>query len=88
MTEGRPVPWTRRDVIVVVALNVAGLAVIVAGWAWASGRTVLADQFPATDLAVIGLIVAGAGNIAWLLANRRAIGRARRSLLGSWMDEA
>ena len=86
MTSAQPVPWTGRDLTVVVVLNVVGLAAIVAGWRCASGATVLADQFPATNLTVVGLIVAGAGNVAWLVSVRRTLGQAKRALFGSRSD--
>jgi hypothetical protein len=75
-------PWSRRGLFVVGVLNGTGLAAIVSGWIWASGHQLLADQFPAANLTVVGLIVAGAGNISWLLSGRRAIGRAKLALFG------
>jgi hypothetical protein len=80
------VPWTGRDRLVVVGLNLIGLVAIVTGWLWAGGRSLLADQFPATNLTVVGLIVAGAGNVAWLLSARRTIGRAKLALFGPRAD--
>jgi hypothetical protein len=79
-------PWAGRALVVVVVLNVIGVGAIVGGWLWASGRTVLADQFPAANLTVVGLIVAGAGNVAWLLSGRRAVGRAKVALFGPLGD--
>jgi hypothetical protein len=75
-------PWAGRALVAVVVLNLVGVSAIVGGWLWASGRTVLADQFPGANLTVVGLIVAGAGNISWLLSGRRAIGRAKVALFG------
>jgi hypothetical protein len=88
VTGARPAPWSGRDLFAVVALNAAGLALIVAGSVWASGRTVVADQFPATDLTVLGLVLAGAGNLTWLLAGRRTLARVRRLLLEPWADRS
>lgn len=75
-------PWNRRDRLVVAVLNAAGFAAILGGWAWASDQTIIGDQFPAANLTVVGLIVAGAGNISWLLSGRRAVGRAKLALFG------
>ena len=77
-------PWNRRDLVAVLALNAVGLLAIVTGTAWAAGKTLLTDQFPATNLTVLGLIAAGLGNVAWLLAGRRSIGRTKRRL---WTGE-
>jgi hypothetical protein len=71
---------------VVFGLNLLGLAAIVGGWLWASDRGLLGDQFPAANLAVVGLIVAGAGNISWLLSGRRTIGRAKLTMFGPRSD--
>jgi hypothetical protein len=86
MSRTGEVPWTGRDLVVVVGLNLLGLTAILLGSVWSSGRTLLADQFPATNLTVVGLIVAGAGNITWLLSGRRAVGRARVALFGPRVD--
>jgi hypothetical protein len=67
----------------VVVLNVIGAVAIVGGWLWASGRTVLEDQYPATALTVGGLVVAGLGNLAWLLAARRSMAVVKRTLFAS-----
>ena len=88
MNSRHDTPWAGRDLVVVVVLNLVGVGAIVGGWLWASGRTVLADQFAGANLTVGGLIVAGAGNIVWLLSGRRAVGRAKVALFGSLGDQA
>jgi hypothetical protein len=80
---GQGAPWGRRDLVTVAVLNLIGLGLIVGGWLWASDRTLVADQFPAANLTVIGLVVAGAGNVSWLLSGRRAVGRAKLTLFGA-----
>jgi hypothetical protein len=79
-------PWSRRDLLRAAVLNALGLAAILGGWIWASGRNLLGDQFPAANLTVVGLILAGAGNISWLLSGRRAVGRAKLVLFGPRVD--
>ena len=82
MNSRHDLPWAGRAFVVVVVLNLVGAGAIIGGWLWASGRTVLADQFPGANLTVVGLVVAGGGNISWLLSGRRAIGQAKVALFG------
>lgn len=80
MNDAAPAPWSRRIRLVLLVLNIAGAAAIVGGWVWASGETVFDDQFPATNVAIVGLMVATAGNLAWLLSGRLALARAKRAV--------
>ena len=64
---------TRREALPTVVLNVAGLALLVAGWAAVSGRVTLADQAPYLNLAMAGLLLAGIGNALYLMATRRTL---------------
>jgi hypothetical protein len=74
-------PWQAPDVVVLFVLNMLGAVVILAGAFWARGLTDVQRQFPAANLAVAGLLVAGFGNITWLLTGRRAVSHRRRRLL-------
>jgi hypothetical protein len=56
-----------------VVLNVAGLALLVAGWVAVSGRVTLADQAPYLNLAMAGLLLAGIGNALYIMATRRTL---------------
>lgn len=76
-------PWSRRDFLVVLALNAAGFAVIIAGWVWASGRSLFESQFGAANLTIVGLIVAAAGNVTWLVSGWREVGRVKLALFAS-----
>jgi hypothetical protein len=71
---------------VLTVLNAVGLFTIVTGWAWASGETAFDDQFPAANLAIAGLMVALAGNLAWLFAGRRALRRVKLSLFRTHVE--
>ena len=64
---------TRREALPTVVLNVAGLALLVAGWVAASGRVTLADQAPYLNLAMAGLLLAGIGNGLYIMATRRTL---------------
>ena len=75
-------PWNRRNLVVVLALNVAGLVGIIGGWVWASGRPLFENQFAAANLTVVGLIVACIGNVAWLVSGWRAVGQSKLALFG------
>jgi energy-converting hydrogenase Eha subunit C len=64
---------THRESLPTVVLNVAGLALLVAGWVAVSGRVTLAAQAPYINLAVAGLLLAGIGNALYLMAMRRTL---------------
>jgi hypothetical protein len=74
------VPWRIGDLILTYLVNVAGLILILVGWFEASGNLTIHDQIPWLNLGVTGIIVAGAGNVLWLLTGRRAVGELRRRL--------
>ncbi len=52
------------------------------GWWEVSDRAAMDEQIAVLNLAVVGLIVVGAGQASWFLAGRRAVGHRRRALLG------
>ena len=64
---------TRRAALPTIVLNVAGFALLVAGWAAVSGRVTLADQAPYLNLALAGLLLAGIGNGLYIMATRRTL---------------
>ena len=86
MSDAAPAPWSGRDRLVLAVLNTVGLVTIVTGWLWASGETVFDDQFPATNLAIAGLMMALAGNLAWLFAGRRALRQVKLSLFRTHVE--
>lgn len=79
--------WDRRDIRVLAALSIVG-AVIVA-WATiaSSGTDDLEGQVTWLNVAVVGLLIAAGSDVAWLIAGRRRILEARRSLLTSPSEE-
>jgi hypothetical protein len=75
-------PWRLGDALSVLTLNAIGLVLVLTGWYVAAGRLLFHDQVVGANVAVAGIIVAGAGNGMWLLTGRRALGLRRRNLAG------
>jgi hypothetical protein len=63
-------------------LSGIGVALLVAGWVSVRNESVYADQVVGINMAVAGVLVAGAGAIPMLLAGRRAVGVRRLAVLG------
>ncbi|MBW8826039.1 MAG: hypothetical protein JF603_06795 [Acidobacteria bacterium] len=79
--ERRQPLWLPGDVALLSSLNLVAAALLVAA-AWATTATDdLSLRVAWVNLGVVGLLVAGAGNVLWLLAGRRAIGERRAELL-------
>jgi hypothetical protein len=79
----RRVPWTTRAFSLAYVCAVGGLLVIGVAWFGASSSVTLNSQLRWADVGVAGLILLGAGNIAWLLTGRRAVGELRRHVLAT-----
>src|SRR5438067_13202899 len=58
-----------------------GLLIIGIAWFGASSSVVVSSQVRWTNVGVGGLIVLGAGILAWVLAGRRAVGELRRHVI-------
>jgi hypothetical protein len=63
-------------------LSGIGVALVAAGWVLVRNESVYADQVPGINMAVAGVLLAGAGAIPMLLGGRRAVGVRRLALLG------
>ncbi len=59
-----------------------GVALLVAGWVFVRNESVYADQVVGINMALAGVLVAGASAIPMLLAGRRAVGVRRLAVLG------
>ena len=79
----RPLPWRVGDLLLLYATTTTGCVLVLASWFAVAGEVHLNDQVPWLNAGVAGVIVLGAGNLAWLLAGRRSIGALRRALLSS-----
>jgi hypothetical protein len=73
--------WGAEDFIRVVLAQAAGGIAIVVAWYIGSGDVSFNHQIGPLDVAVAGAVVAGLGNVMWLLRGRRAVGARRRALL-------
>jgi len=71
-------PWGSRELTQFVALTVASLVLLAAGWFGAGGEALLEDQVPFLNVAVAGLLVGAAGGALWVIAGIRAV-RARKA---------
>jgi len=79
-------PWRLGDAMSLLTLNAVGVALVITGWYVAAGRLLFHDQVPGANVAIAGIIVAGAGNGVWLLTGRRAVGM-RRNAVGAAVEE-
>ena len=58
-----------------------GGIVLAVSWYVCAGDVSFSQQIGPTDAAVAGLLLAGIGNVGWLLRGRRILGERRRALL-------
>lgn len=73
--------WRAEDLFRwAVAVGLGGVVVAVS-WYVCAGEVSFSQQVGPTDVAVAGLVVAGIGNVGWLLKGRRALGERRRALV-------
>jgi hypothetical protein len=63
-------------------LIVAGLVVWFLGWYRTSGKASSDEQTTSLNVAILGVLIAGVGQLYWVLDGRRAVGRRRLALLG------
>ena len=76
----RSVPWRLGDLFLLYACTAVGLLTIGVAWYGASSSVVLSSQVRWMNVGVGGVIVLGAGILAWVLAGRRAVGALRRDV--------
>lgn len=76
-----PVPWQPGDASRLLLFDVVGGATLVAGWLGTSETAGLGRQLSWVSVAIVGLLIAGTGNVLWLLAGRRTVGLRLRELL-------
>jgi len=74
--------WPQPTLILWAFLSGIGVALLVLGWAQVRSESVYADQVPGINMAVAGVIAAGAGAISMLLAGRRAVAVRRLAVIG------
>jgi hypothetical protein len=76
-------PWQIADAVKAAGLIAVGAIVWFAGWYEVSDRAAMDEQIAPMNLAVVGVLLVGAGQASWFLAGRRAVGARRRALLGA-----
>ena len=74
--------WARTDLVLVVGANVVAAILILVGWLGTSDALTLNDSVDWLEVGIVGVIFAGIGNGLFLLRGRRAVGLARRAVLG------
>lgn len=75
-------PWNLGDVLVLAATNVVGAVLIAVAWFGASGTTSVRTEANWLTLGIVGAVVGGSGDGAWLLAGLRSVAVRRRGLAG------
>jgi hypothetical protein len=75
-------PWPEQALILWALLSGIGVALVAAGWVLVRNESMYSDQVAGINMAVAGVLAAGAGAIPMLLAGRRAVGVRRLAVLG------
>lgn len=74
-------PWDAAALRLFLAGTAVGAVLIAAGWSGASTTARFRDQIVWINVGVIGITVAVAAEVLWLLKGRRAVGILRRALI-------
>ena len=75
------VPWRLANVVALYVATVAGGALLVLSWYGASGTARLGTGIAWANVGALGLVVAGTGNVVWLLYGHRAVRARQRALI-------
>ena len=75
-------PWPEATLILWALLSGVGSALLVAGWVLVRNESVYAAQAAGINMAIAGVVAAGAGAISMLLGGRRAVAVRRLAVLG------
>ena len=82
MTTGSP--WNRAATVELAAAFAVGAVVLGVAWFGASGATVIADQIPWLNLAVLGAVLPGIAAGRWVLRGHQAVRRRTDDLSGGF----
>jgi drug/metabolite transporter (DMT)-like permease len=75
-----PEPQRGPDVLGPVVCNVAGVLLLAVAWVVTSGHPSFRAQLPSVNLGVAGVVLAGAGDVVYLVGARRLLRRRMGSL--------
>jgi len=75
-------PWDRTNLGRATLLIAVGALVWFIGWYQVASKASSDEQTTPLNLAIVGVLLAGAGQLSWILDGRRAVGRRRRRLIG------
>ena len=75
-------PWREATLILWALLSGIGGALLLAGWILVRNESVYADQAAGINMALAGVVAAGAGAIPMVLGGRRAVTLRRLAVLG------
>lgn len=70
-----PEPQRGPDVAGAVVCNAAGILLLAVAWAVTSGHPSFGAQLPSVNLGVAGVLLAGAGDVVYLVGTRRLLRR-------------
>jgi hypothetical protein len=79
-------PWPEATLILWALLSGIGGALLLAGWVLVRNESVYADQAAGINMALAGVVAAGAGAIPIVLGGRRAVTLRRIAVLGDLRD--
>lgn len=74
-------PWKPEDFVRLVSANAVGLILVFASWFQTTQAADVRGRLTWLNLALVGLVIAGAGNGMWLLRGRQVVGLARVAML-------
>jgi hypothetical protein len=75
------------DAVVPLVLTVVGIALVIGAWVAVSGEPSFSRQLGYVNLGVAGLVVAGVGQVYFLVSRRRAV-RTRIASMGATSEGA
>jgi hypothetical protein len=74
-------PWALADMVALSINTAVGMLLIGVAWDRTSGLVGVRDQVPWLNVAIGGVVIIAAGNTAWFLRGRRAVGQRRSGTL-------
>jgi hypothetical protein len=79
--QGRTALWAPAAVGRTTVLIASGVLVWFVGWYQLAGKASSDEQTSSLNVAILGVLLAGGGQLCWVLDGRRTVGRRRRGLL-------